>query len=43
MALDSAHNAYVTGFTTSTDFPTKNPFQWANAGNGDAFVTKIGP
>jgi hypothetical protein len=40
IALDSAGNAYVTGRTSSTDFPTKNPLQTANGG-GDAFVTKI--
>jgi uncharacterized repeat protein (TIGR01451 family) len=44
IALDSARNAYVTGWTISTNFPTKNPFQGANGGGGneDAFVTKIG-
>ncbi len=43
IAVDSARNAYVTGGTGSTDFPTKNPFQAANAGHGDAFVTKLDP
>ena len=43
IALDSARNAYVTGQTFSTNFPTKNPFQGANAGNSDAFVTKLSP
>jgi hypothetical protein len=33
--------AYVTGFTTSINFPTKNPLQAANAGGLDAFVTKL--
>jgi hypothetical protein len=45
IAVDSAGNAYVTGLTTSTDFPTANPFQSINAGgsfgNGNAFVTKL--
>jgi hypothetical protein len=41
IAVDSAGNAYVTGFTTSTDFPTADAFQPAYGGNGDAFVTKI--
>jgi hypothetical protein len=44
IALDPSNNAYVTGATTSTDFPTVNPIQSANAGGspfGDAFVTKI--
>src|SRR4029077_13158286 len=43
IALDSARNAYVTGNTFSTNFPTKNPLQAANAGGYDAFVAKIGP
>jgi uncharacterized repeat protein (TIGR01451 family) len=43
IALDSARNAYVTGLTSSTNFPTKNSFQGANAGNSDAFVTKLSP
>jgi hypothetical protein len=41
IAADAAGNAYVTGTTTSTDFPTMNPLQASNAGNGDAFITKI--
>lgn len=43
VAVDSAGNAYVTGLTDSTDFPTKNPLQPANGGGSDAFVTKINP
>jgi hypothetical protein len=41
IAVDSAGNAYVTGFTESADFPTKNAIQPTYAGAGDAFVTKI--
>jgi hypothetical protein len=41
IALDSAGNAYVTGFSASTDFPTVNPIQPTNNGGGDAFVAKI--
>jgi hypothetical protein len=44
IAVDSAGNAYVTGWTSSIDFPTKNPLQPSNGGgaNGyDAFVSKI--
>ena len=43
IAVDSAGNAYVTGFTVSPDFPTKNPLPntGPDFGNGDAFVTKI--
>jgi hypothetical protein len=45
IAVDSSGNAYVTGNTKTTDFPTKNPFQ-PSAGGGfngadDAFVTKF--
>ena len=46
IAVDSAGNAYVTGFTCSTDFPTVNAIQSTNnagatAGGESAFVTKI--
>jgi len=42
VAIDASGNAYATGYTSSTDFPTKNAFQ-KNYGGGqdDAFVTKI--
>ncbi len=42
IAIDSGGNAYVTGWTNSTNFPTMNPFQ-ATFGGGilDAFVTKL--
>ena len=41
IAVDSAGNAYVTGRTSSTDFPTVNPIQSTNHGAVDAFVTKF--
>ena len=41
IAVDRAGNAYITGNTYSTDFPTLSPVQAANGGNSDAFVTKI--
>jgi len=43
IAIDSANNAYVTGVTDSTNFPTKFPLQAARAGvtGNDAFITKI--
>jgi hypothetical protein len=44
IALDAARNAYVTGETYSTDFPTANAFQAGKANgtvNTDAFVTKL--
>lgn len=43
VAVDSAGNAYVTGFTNSVDFPTANAFQPNFGGGEDAFVTKINP
>jgi Beta-propeller repeat len=43
IAADASGNAYVTGTTTATDFPTVNPLQATNHGNGDAFITKINP
>jgi uncharacterized protein (TIGR03437 family) len=44
IAVDSQGNAYVTGITTASDFPTANPLQATNKGNGaNAFVTKINP
>jgi hypothetical protein len=43
VAVDSSGNAYVTGRTSSTDFPTLNPLQATNHGSNDAFVAKISP
>ncbi len=46
IALDAAGNAYVGGYTTSTNFPRKSAIQKAKAGTSagyDAFVTKLGP
>jgi hypothetical protein len=43
IAIDNNDDAYVTGLTYSTDFPTQNPYQASNNGLGDAFVTKISP
>jgi hypothetical protein len=41
IALDAAGNAYATGYTGSTDFPTVNAWQATLQGGGDAFVAKI--
>jgi hypothetical protein len=43
IAVDGAGNAYVTGWTTSTNFPTANPLQPSNDGGEDAFVAKLSP
>ena len=41
IAVDSSGNAYVTGATTSADFPTQNPYQATHAGGEDAFVAQL--
>ena len=42
IAVDDSGNAYVTGTTTSINFPTLNPIQAANNNvGGDVFVTKL--
>lgn len=44
IAVDGASNIYITGSTTSTDFPTTvTPLQSALAGTANVFVTKINP
>jgi len=44
IAVDAAGNAYVTGSTTSNDFPTTpGAIQVAFGGFSDAFVTKVNP
>jgi hypothetical protein len=44
IALDSSENAYVTGYTYSTNFPTTaGAFQTTLGGPTGAFVTKINP
>ena len=45
IAVDAAGNAYVTGFTDSTNFPTANPLQATLGRSGvfDAFVAKLNP
>jgi uncharacterized protein (TIGR03437 family) len=41
VAVDGNGNAYVTGATPSTDFPTVHPIQSAPKGPLDVFVTKL--
>jgi hypothetical protein len=48
IAVDSAGSVYVTGYTNSLDFPTKNAYQGARVGISPgsrraAFVTKFSP
>lgn len=40
--VDSAGNAYVAGYTRSTDFPTLDPIQ-THQDTNDVFVTKLNP
>jgi hypothetical protein len=40
IAVDGSDNAYVTGNTQSSDFPTLNPYQM-NQGGDDAFIVKL--
>lgn len=41
IAVDAWGNAYVTGYTFSSDFPLKNPVQFQKSGDADVFVTKL--
>jgi hypothetical protein len=43
IAVDSSGNAYITGETKSSNFPTNNPIQASIGGTDDAFVTKLNP
>lgn len=48
IAVDSSGCAYISGETSSIDFPVKNPFQWMLTAGGDfesfdAFVAKLSP
>ncbi|HEY0068935.1 MAG TPA: SBBP repeat-containing protein, partial [Chloroflexia bacterium] len=41
IAVDGAGNTYITGWTYSQNFPTKNPMKPIETGGIDAFVTKL--
>jgi hypothetical protein len=43
VAVDPSGNAYVTGYTYSSDFPTVSPLRAALAGVDDVFVSKLSP
>jgi photosystem II stability/assembly factor-like uncharacterized protein len=44
IAVDPAGNAYLTGYTRSSDFPTtRDAFQTRTSLSGDAFTTKLNP
>lgn len=39
--IDGSGNAYITGSTTSSDFPVLNAYQGAKIGGRDAFILKL--
>ncbi len=41
IAADATGNAYVTGYTASTNFPLQSAFRGSNVASVDAFVTKL--
>ncbi|MBI1761339.1 MAG: SBBP repeat-containing protein [Acidobacteria bacterium] len=41
IAVDASGNAYITGVTSSTNFPRANSLQADNRGGNDAFITKL--
>lgn len=43
IAIDNAGSAYITGFTTSTNYPLQGPVDPLSTGYNEAFVTKLNP
>ena len=43
IAVDSTNNIYLTGQTSSSNFPTVNPPQASMAGVRDTYITKLNP
>jgi hypothetical protein len=41
VAVDASGNAFVSGWTASSNFPTVAPLQAAAAGSGDAFISEV--
>jgi hypothetical protein len=43
IAVDGQGNAYLSGLTYSSNFPTESPIQPAYGGGGDGFVAIVRP
>lgn len=43
VAVTGLRRLYVVGLTSATNWPTKNAYQGARSGGGDAFLTKLRP
>jgi hypothetical protein len=43
VAVDSSNNIYLTGWTSSGNFPVRNPIQSKPSGSRDAFIAKLNP
>jgi len=41
IAVDSSYQAFITGMTYSTDFPTRNAYQPTHSSQRDIFLTKL--
>ena len=41
ISVNTTGEAIAAGYTVSTNFPTVNPIQSANAGKGDGFITEV--
>jgi hypothetical protein len=41
VSVDSSGNAYLTGYTNSTNFPVANPIQGSLSGPSDAFIAEM--
>jgi hypothetical protein len=41
ISVGTDEKVYLTGNTSSTDFPTENPYQVGSSGAGDAFVSAL--
>jgi len=41
LTYPTKNTVYITGYTSSSNFPTRDPVQGSKAGNNDAFVTQM--